>query len=460
MNDNRRSSNSTTGADLRILIENGEYWLCNNGDLAMLAVTIGRLRARWPDARIAVLTDTPTLLKAYFPEAEGVTLTDGNPWAGPSLLDAATRLGPSLVGPVAIARLRLSAGLPGKIRTARRRAARLLRMLPSRRLTAAPTRSPVATPTPTMRPPPGSVAAVHQASLVLALGGGYLTDADPRQATRTLNLLAQACDEGVPAVLVGQGLGPLDNPGLRATAADVLPRAKLIALRERRRGPQILRRCGVHPDRIVVTGDDAIELAFNARSERTGPDLGVCLRIANYSPVSRPAQDVVGRVVRATATRHAAALVPLIIGEYLSEDRRSTLPLLRSAANVVPPQARYTSPSDIARRVARCRIVVTGAYHLAVFALSQGVPAVALTSSQYYDDKFLGLQDMFGGGLTLVRLDSSTLEHDLISAVEAAWEAACHVRAELQQQAQVQIDASRKALDRVVALVEAATERE
>ena len=35
---------------------------------------------------------------------------------------------------------------------------------------------------------------------------------------------------------------------------------------------------------------------------------------------------------------------------------------------------------------------------------------VALTSSRYYDDKFLGLADMFGVGLTLVRLDDASLE--------------------------------------------------
>src|SRR5262245_41410818 len=44
---------------LRILVENSEYWLRNNGDLAMLTVTLDRIHQRWPDARIAVLTDSP-----------------------------------------------------------------------------------------------------------------------------------------------------------------------------------------------------------------------------------------------------------------------------------------------------------------------------------------------------------------------------------------------------------------
>ena len=57
----------------RIIVQNGEYWLRNNGDLAMLDVTVGRLRARWPQARIGVITDSPLLLRSYAPEAEAIS---------------------------------------------------------------------------------------------------------------------------------------------------------------------------------------------------------------------------------------------------------------------------------------------------------------------------------------------------------------------------------------------------
>ena len=55
---------------MRVVIEHSEYWLRNHGDLAMLEVTVERLRERWPRARVAVLTDSPSLLRAYFPQCE------------------------------------------------------------------------------------------------------------------------------------------------------------------------------------------------------------------------------------------------------------------------------------------------------------------------------------------------------------------------------------------------------
>jgi polysaccharide pyruvyl transferase WcaK-like protein len=436
---------------LRILVENDEYWLRNNGDLAMLAVTLDRMHQRWPDARIAVLTDSPCLLRAYFPRAEGISVFDEDPWAPPTRLERlAGHLGPRVVGPAAVARLRLRVRrkeLPDRLRAGRRKLLRLTLRRPA---------PPSETAPPSTGPShPGSAAAAAQSSLVLALGGGYLADAGRAQTVRVLNLVEHACNAGVPVALVGQGLGPLNDPGLQARAAQVLPKVGLIALREGRRGPQILDRAGVDAERVLVTGDDAIELAYHARIDEMGSDIGFCLRVAGYAPVSAGVADLVGRAVRSVAAERAAALVPLIIAEYRSQDRRSTLPLVRGCADVIAPLPRYVHPIEIARRVARCRVVVTGAYHLAVFALSQGIPVVALTSSAYYDDKFLGLGAMFGQGLILVRLDDPCLEQTLAMAIDRAWLTALVVREPLRARARMQIDASRAAFDRVATLTQA-----
>jgi polysaccharide pyruvyl transferase WcaK-like protein len=97
--------------------------------------------------------------------------------------------------------------------------------------------------------------------------------------------------------------------------------------------------------------------------------------------------------------------------------------------------------------------MVTGAYHAAVFALSQGIPVVALTSSEYYDDKFLGLGDMFGTGLELVHLDGDDLAEQLGGAIRSAWKAAPEMRPALLASAERQIATSRQAFDRVCSLV-------
>jgi polysaccharide pyruvyl transferase WcaK-like protein len=116
-------------------------------------------------------------------------------------------------------------------------------------------------------------------------------------------------------------------------------------------------------------------------------------------------------------------------------------------------------PTAVAERVSDCRVLVTGAYHLAVFALSQGIPVVAVTSSEYYDDKFLGLADMFGTGLVMIDLGERDLAERLSSAIAAAWQDAPVVRAPLRAAAERQIALSRAAFDEVFAIVERSADR-
>jgi polysaccharide pyruvyl transferase WcaK-like protein len=297
--------------------------------------------------------------------------------------------------------------------------------------------------------------ATADASLVLAMGGGYFTDVDPEQVHRTLDLFEYAADRGIPTAMVGQGIGPLEYPELRARARSVLPRVDLIALREERKGPGLLHELGVSPDRIIVTGDDAIELAYDERRAEPGSDVGLCLRVAGYSPVAARTKDTVGRAARVFASEVGTRIRPLIISEYRSEDRKSTMPLVDGFPDVAPALGRFATPRDLAARVSRCRVLVTGAYHLGVFALSQGIPVVGLTSSEYYDDKFLGLNSMFGGGLRLVRLDEPALDERLSTAIRQSWADADALREPLRARARQQIETSRQGFERLFDLVEA-----
>ena len=449
-------SDEPAARPVRILIESSEYWLRNNGDLAMLEVTITRLRRRWPDAQIGVLTDVPLLLRAYHPTAKGITVLSTDPWAEPTVAeDFFAALGPHIVGPIALGMVRFRVWFPQKARGLRRRLERLVRTrLPSEQAVEAPVSASEAA---ARRPVhPGSAAAVEKASLLLVLGGGYITDSDAAQAHRVFTLIEHACDHGVPVTMVGQGLGPLDDPLLQKRAAEVMPRVDFVSLRENLRGPAILERAGVPDDRILVTGDDAIELAYTECDTGPGTDIGVCLRLAAYAPVSEIARDTVRRVVQAVATEYSSTLVPLIIAEYRSQDRRSTLPIVRGADSVAEPPPRYTSPGQLVEQVSRCRVLVTGAYHLAVFALSRGIPVVALSSTRYYDDKFRGLEDMFGGGLTLLHLDDPALESKLADAMRTSWQQADEVRGRLRARAREQIRLGHVAFEHVFALTERA----
>ena len=131
---------------------------------------------------------------------------------------------------------------------------------------------------------------------------------------------------------------------------------------------------------------------------------------------------------------------------------------------VRPTVGRYASARDLVSEVARCRVLVTGAYHVAVFALAQGIPVVGLSTSRYYDDKLGGLSGMFPGGVELVQLAEDGLDERLTRAIHRMWREAPSLRSDLRALARTQVSASKQAFERVFALVESeqprrATER-
>lgn len=427
----------------RILAANGEYMFQNKGDLALLTVTVGRLLMRWPDARVGVLTFVPRVLRAYLPQAEPIVFGDGGEWQDTDWFDrVAKRVGPTLISPTVGLRSRAV----GVVRHPRRLVRRWVSTGAGERLgeELGPS-SPWHDPVP---------AAVNDSDLVIAVGGGYIADVDRVKAHWTLNVLEQAANRGIPTAMLGQGLGPIEDPQLTARAKAVLPRVDVIALREARVGPALLERWGVPGDGVMVTGDDAIELAYRAAGSGIGTSLGVCLRTTSYAPVARNARDELRTALHRSARELDARLTPLIISEYESEDRRATLPLVSGYPDVTSPLGRHASAEALAKRVAACRVVVTGAYHLGVFALSQGTPVVALTAARYSEDKMRGLEDQFGTGVTVVDLRAADLERCLRESITAAWLGAPAMRDELLGAARCQIRSSREAFERVFGLLE------
>jgi hypothetical protein len=117
-----------------------------------------------------------------------------------------------------------------------------------------------------------------------------------------------------------------------------------------------------------------------------GTSIGFCLRIAQCSPISRTTVDTVKTVVRSFAQEMNAGLARLIISEFKSQHRRYDAAACRRLGQCDTAARALRASARGGVRVSTCRILDTGAYHLAVFALSQGIPVVALSSSGYYDD--------------------------------------------------------------------------
>lgn len=282
----------------------------------------------------------------------------------------------------------------------------------------------------------------ESADALVVTGGGFITD-HFASAEKALNLILLAHSRDVPVFMFGQGIGPIRSSRLRKKAQRALPEVQLIALREQKSSYPLLRELGVSDGRITVTGDDAVALAHAERPDTLGRSIGVNLRVAYYSNVSEQTSDLVGRVCGTIANSHEAPLLPIPIAyEGHGSDVATIRDILATAGIDSDGGASLGSPEDVIRQVGRCRVVVTGSYHGGVFALSQGIPVVGLSQSEYYDNKFHGLADMFGAGCTVLRTDRPDFEDALNEAVRTAWDSAPDVRSQLLDAAHQQIQAA------------------
>ena len=115
--------------------------------------------------------------------------------------------------------------------------------------------------------------------------------------------------------------------------------------------------------------------------------------------------EKVASVLQEFARRHKTPLlpIPIAVHEY-AHDHETIRQLLAGFDDESDGGLSLDTPLMLVKQTARCRIVVTGAYHAAVFALAQGIPVVCLCNSPYYLAKFQGLEDLFGIGCAIVML--------------------------------------------------------
>jgi polysaccharide pyruvyl transferase WcaK-like protein len=372
---------------VRILVDQSSYDLLNIGDVAMLQSCVSRLQLHWPAAEIMVISYQPERLAFYCPGTTAISR---------SLADlAAFRI------------------LPRKLRLAsaqawRMTAPRLLGHLGHGRDVPGP--------------PTSAIQAVRAADLVVASGGGYVTDTWWWHATGVLNLLSLAQRLGKPTAMFGQGIGPISRNTLRAQVGAVLPKLKVIGLREGRIGRDLVLSLGVSPDSVTVTGDDAFELVEGTSPAR-GNALGLNIRVSGYAGVESTTAAAIGDLVLQAADALQAPVVGLPVSRYEADaDLISMRELLHRAPSRTDIVMRdIESPQALISAAASCRAIVTGSYHAAVFGLAQGVPAVCLSKSSYYEAKFGGLQALFPDSCFVVPLDLPDYAAQLSAAILQAW---------------------------------------
>ena len=413
-------------------MEQSGYPLGNLGDVSMLKTAVQRLEKLYPHGEIKVLTSAPEKLAQFCPQAFPLSLSGRTIWYLP-IIGSFYKL----------------FSLPQQQQWwlkewhFRQKYPRLVASLLQLKLKFRPRQT---------QDLQQFLDAIYNANLVVASGGGYINDSFPELASTVLGILAMAQKLGKPTIMLGHGLGPLTIPYLHSQAQQVLPNVSLITLREKRASLPLLESLGVSSQRIVITGDEAIDLAYTARQEGLGWGIGVNLRVAHYADVNQEMISQVRCAVQSVAEAKQARLIPVPISQY-DGDSQTIKQLLMGYDDNSDGGAVWQTPEEIIKEVGKCRVVVTGSYHAGVFALSQGIPVIGLAKSPYYQDKFLGLADQFGVGCEVLFLNDSDLLPRLIAAINKAWESAPELREILLKAAQEQISLSRAAYEKILDFV-------
>lgn len=424
---------------MRILIDSGDYRCSNMGDLAMLQVTVSRLHRLLPTATMHTITANPELLKEQVPQSIAVPQVGLKAWFAEKYILG--RLHDALPKFASEGIVRFKGAL-------RRRLPALVEsmMKGKMRMTGVIDHSALE-----------FIETVHESDSVVLCGQGGINDLFQAHARAVLDFVDMATRSGKPTILFGQGIGPLSNNALLNKARAVLSRAVLIAVREGRSSPLLLRSMNVAPEKIFNTGDDTVEMAFANRPEKMGEALGVNIRAAAHTAISAEMLERLRSVFQRLAARYGVTVLPVPISRHPDcKDARDIQQLLAGANNFSDNGRELDTPLKVIQQTGRCRIVITAAYHAAVFALSQGIPVVGLAKSQYCADKFLGLVHQFGEGVSVAMLDSPGIENELETAVEKAWKEADTARDSLLEAASRQVESGLLAYERAAELLSGA----
>jgi polysaccharide pyruvyl transferase WcaK-like protein len=404
---------------MQILIEPGSYTCMNMGDVAMMQVCVSRLAKLWPDAEFGIVTQSPERLALFCPKARAIIESGKEYWFEDKLFGTATSfLPPGLRARLQGGEIWLRAGWPGAVSSL---------LAAKRRLKAIDRRG--------LR---GFVKAVLRSDLVVASGMGMVNDEFRDRALQMLATLEMANQQGIPTAMLCQGLGPVSDIELMAALKRVLPKVRVISLRESVYGRQVLQALNYPTERLSFAGDDGLQLAFENRTPDIGRSIGVNLRVAKYSQIEGAMVSAMRRALESVAAKLQTAFIPVPILFRDDSDVKTAAALVSGYEDPTCGSPLMT-PLDVIQRIGRCRVVVTGSYHGAVFALGQGIPAIAVAKSRYYLGKFKGLKEQFGDGCQLIDWSDHVESEELVSAIERAWVLAAESRPLLLKVAEHQI---------------------
>lgn len=278
---------------------------------------------------------------------------------------------------------------------------------------------------------------LRQADLVAVCGQGAFHDGSDRRHDRLCHLLLMVAAAGIPIVALSQGLGPLRSPSRRELLGLALEGVDGVGLRDGAGSVEIVRSLGMPAERWQITGDAALALAEPLGLDGPRDRIGVSLRANSAAGVVEGLPEMVRQGIEQSGLRRQAELISMMESSEVSD--RSLLD--RVVPDGVQASVHAATVDGVLAGLGRCRVVISGTYHAAVFALGLGIPVVALAGNDYYRQKMNGLLDQFGrrGGTVLDPADPDLVDK-LASALQHWDRESDYLRPVLRQARDEQVD--------------------
>ena len=242
------------------------------------------------------------------------------------------------------------------------------------------------------------VQAVQTADVVVIAGGGNMTSIWPSHIFERATLGALAVAAGTPLVVSGQTLGPQLDDADGVLLAGLLRSADLVGVRE---GDSLAlaERLGASAE---LHADDASFLADLVASSAPLPPFPYCLVTLSTHTGAGDRDEFVDAVARLLDRVASTTGLGVVLSGHFAPF--SGLPrgdeviheLVRSAMEQQSGTARVASAAESAALARGASLVITSRYHPAVFAVSGGVPTIAIPVDDYTTTKLTGALGNFG----------------------------------------------------------------
>lgn len=300
---------------------------------------------------------------------------------------------------------------------------------------------------------------VKKSDLILFSGGGYINDIFGT-GEKALNLVLLAKGLGKPVAMMGQGIGPIQSDHFFNKARRALPKVDLIALREKKYSLPLLYSLGVQPENVVVTGDDAIEIIAQEKELpqiETNSGIGINVRVSFYSDICENVLRKISHVLDCIRKKYFEfELYPIPIQFRGSNNDLHNILQIFNCIVISFDREKvdcFNIFDNLINNIRKCRIVITGSYHAAVFALSMGIPVISIYGTEYYRQKFVGLADMFEAGCVTIDVNREDFEKKMIDVVSELYLNASQFREILLKKRDEQVRLGKEAYNKLLRLI-------